>query len=217
MAANATTKNLSPALYSLRYADIDDDNAIKTAIATVAADTTYTAGDLNGVMASPGPALTKMHRLTVTTSASAGTYTIVRPLIFTCTDQRGNERLLYRTLTAVGGGEVLEFAALDGTDQGALTVVSIFIPEMNDASGSLEFGVSDVVFDEPCRQVRGGGGGKPGLPLFIGVEYQSLLDSTDNTTIIGDVLVCIEGERHDCFVKRILDTGTTAFPVTAYI
>lgn len=207
---NPVTKNLAPARYTLRYADIDDDDAIKTAVATVAADTTYTGADLNGALANPGPALTKMHRLTVTTSSNAGSYTIVDPIVATCTDQYGATRSLEVTLTAVNGGEVLEFALENGTDAGALTVSSIAIPAMNDTGGQFEFGVSDVVFDEPCRQLRCGAAGD----IVVNYEAESI-----SGTAIQDTLTGIEGERHDVFCKRILDDSgnTDAFPITAYI
>lgn len=204
----AHASRLYPSWGTLKYADIDDVNAIKTAVATAAVSKSYSGADLDGVMANPGPALTKMHRLSVTTSASVGTYTITSAITATCTDQFGNTRTLSATLTAVNGNEIVEFTLADGSDAGAMTVTQIDVPAQNDANGQFEFGVTDVVFDQSARQIRGGAFGD------VAVEYDAELLSG---TAHQDVLPCEQGEHHDVFVKKILDTGTTAFPVTAYL
>lgn len=190
-----------PAWRTCTYTDIDDPNAIKTSIATVAAETTYTGADLNGVMANPGPAYTKMHQLTVTTAVNAGSYNLAQ-ISITGTDQYGNTRVVYATLTDTDGGETLSFKDSDGNDVGCMTAVSILIPAMVNTGGAFEFGVADVIFDDPAINIRGGSAND------IAVEYEDG---------VGDTLACQIGEQHKVYVKKILDTGTTAFPITAYL
>jgi len=204
----AHASRLYPAWGTLKYADIDDVDAIKLSVATAAVVKSYSGATLDGTFANPGPAKTKMHRLSVTTAVHAGTYNITDAITATCTDQFGNSRTLTATLTNANGGETVEFTLADGSDAGAMTVSQIDVPAQNDALGSFEFGVTDVVFDDPARQVRGGANGD------IAVEYEAALLTG---TAHQDVLPCEQGEHHDVFAKKILDTGTTAFPVTAYL
>ena len=206
MPAYAST--IYPAWGTLSYADLDDVDAIKQSVATSVAAQSYSGATLDGVLANPGPAKTKMHRLSVTTAASVGTYNITDAITATCTDQLGATRTLTATLTAVNGGETVEFTLSGGADAGAMTVSQIDVPAQNDANGAFEFGVTDVVFDSPARQIRGGAAGD------VAVQYEMDLASGVSFT---DTLECVEGEHHDVFVKKILDTGTTAFPVKAYL
>jgi len=201
---------ISSARYTLRYADIDDADAVVTTLATSLTAATVTAAGLNGTLANPGPALTKMHRLSVTTTAEAACYNTTDPIIATCTDQVGATRLLYATLVTAGGNETIEFTLADGSDAGALSVISYAIPAQLKNSGAFTFGVTDVVFDAAARQLRCGAAGS------IVVEYEA---ESAAGTAITDTLTGIEGERHDVFVKKILDSAaaTDAFPITAYI
>lgn len=210
------TRSHSSRLYSawrtLRYTDIDDDNALVTAVATATSQATFTAASLDGAMANPGPAFTKMHQLCVVTSASVGSYNIVDEITATCTDQFGVARTLTATLTDVNGGETVIFADSDGNELGAMTCSSIVVPAQNDTSGQFEFGVRDVMFDEPARELRGGAAGN------IAVLYE--VDLTIGEP--DDVLPCLEGEHHTVSAWGILDTATDttatdAFPVTAYL
>lgn len=197
---------LEPARYTLSYDDIDDVDAIKTAIATSTSVASYSGAALNGALG----ASTKMHRLSVTTSAVAACYNTTDPIEFTCYDQFGHARTLYVTLTQAGGNETVEATLADGSDAGSLYTEQIDVPAQLKATGQFEFGVTDVVFDEPARQLRCGSAGD------IVVEYEQLYDGS---TAVSDTLSGVEGERHDVYAKKILDAAaaTDAFPITAYL
>jgi len=200
-----------PARGTLTYSDIDDGDAIKTSIATAVTDQTYTGAALNGAMATPGPAFTKMHRLSVTTAANAGTYIVGSEINFTCTDQHGNVRTLTATIGDADGGEVLDAVDEDGNDAGAMTVTTIVADAQNDVNGAFQFGVTDVVFDQPARAIRGGAAGN------IMVEFEG--DLIEGTMVWADTwAVAFAGETYPAtFVKRIMDATTTAFPVTVFL
>lgn len=208
MANHPVTKYLAPARASFRYAAIADVDVVKTAVATSLVAATYAGVDLNGAFANPGPARTKMHRLSVSTAAEAACYNTTDPIVATCTDQQGNARTLVATLTAAAGNETIEFTLVGGADAGALAVVSIAVPAQLKNSGAFTFGVTDVVFDTPCRQLRCGAAGD----IVVGYEAE-----TTSGVKLVDTLTGVEGERHDVGAKRIITTGTTAFPVTAYL
>jgi len=178
------------------YLDIDDADAVKVSIATVAAQVVYSGADLDGLLG----ANTQMQQLTVTTAASVGSYTLSEISILG-TDQRGRARTVTATLTQANGGETLEFQSSDGTDVGVLDVTSITIPAMVDAAGAFTFGVADVIFDEEAKEIRGGAGNV------------AIVDWYSRATLVP----CVAGEHHSVFVKKIMDVGTTAFPVMAYL
>lgn len=203
------SSTLYPAWGTLSYSDIDDPNAIKTSIATAVTKQTYDGAALNGTFANPGPAKTKMHVLSVTTASNGGSYVVGSTIVFTCTDQRGKTRTLTATITNADGGETLDAVDADGNIVGAMTVSTIVVGAQADTGGAFEFGVTDVVFDDTVRQLRGGAAGD------IAVEYEA--DLISGVVAFTDTLQCIEGERHDCFAKKILDSGTDAFPVKAYL
>ena len=200
-----------PARGTITLSDIDDDNGIKLSIATAVTVQTYSGAALDGAMANPGPAYTKMQRLSVTTAANAATYIVGSTIVFTGTDQSGNPRVCTATIVETNGGEVLDAVDENGEDAGAMTVSSIVVAAQNDVNGAFEFGVTDVVFDQPVRVIRGGAAGN------VFVEFEA--DLVEGSMVWADTWAfAFAGEKYPAtFVKRIMDTTTTAFPVTVFL
>jgi hypothetical protein len=126
----------------LTAASLADADAFKTLIATdPAAAHTYSAADLNGALANPGP-VTDLKMLvprfpTVTTTADAATYNTTDPIVFTGT-RGGLAATVSITLTQAGGGETLIGATpLD-------TLTSIHVPIQLQNIGEFTFGFSGV-------------------------------------------------------------------------
>jgi hypothetical protein len=116
-----------------------DIDAIKSSIATVADEVTYSGVDLNGVIGAT--AMQAPRTVTATLAASAGSYVASSTITITGTDYRG--AVLVEVLTIVG---------TDGTEtlvgtKGFATVVSILIEAQFDTSGAFSFGVQDVMLN----------------------------------------------------------------------
>ena len=100
---------------------------------------TYSVATLDGVLANPGPAnIWLPMTVSVTTSAAAGAYHIVAPIVFTGLDEWGAAQTENIQLTQAGGGEFLV-----GTKSWT-RIDSIFVPANHDASGLICFGVEDI-------------------------------------------------------------------------
>lgn len=187
----------SPATFT--YSAIAVVNAIKQSIASSVTVQTYTGVALDGTVADGrGPAaLNFTQAITATTAAHAGSYTFgaANAITVTGTDADGAVLTDTITLTATNGGETI------ATAKGFASVTKIVVPAQNDALGSFQFGIGDIVLAKPARQVRGGAGGN------IKVGYQAGLP---------DVLPSLQGERHDVLPVRVYDSGSTALPVTVY-
>jgi hypothetical protein len=187
-------------------ADLVDDDAVKTSIASVAANTTYTAADFNGAMLNGNAGLFKVggkrtapRVLSVTTGASGGSYNLAT-IVVTGKNELGEVITDSVTLTQTGGNETLFFA------KGFVEITSIYIPAMVNTSGSFKFGVRDAGWSpkKPARQVRGGAAGA----VLVGFG-----DGSGAT----DALPCAAGEHHDVMITRLYGSATTtAYPVTVY-
>ena len=134
----------SPRAITVTIAALLDADGIKTTIATVASDVTYTGADLNGAYANPGPAIpapgghddVPQYPLAVA-SSNAGSYTAGSEITFVGT---------------YGGATVTRTATVVGTDGGATfiadgpldTVVSITVEAQANTGGAWTFGFTDV-------------------------------------------------------------------------
>lgn len=171
-------------------AALKDVDAIKTSIATVAAPVTYTT--FNGVL---GGTFDPPRAVTVTTSASGGSYTLTA---ITFTGTYGGAVVTDTvTLTQTGGGETLY------GDQPFDTLTSIAILAMNNTSGAFQFGCGDVYAGSGLylRAVKA-----IGADGNIGVQY-----SGSQT----DTLVCIKDSLEPVACKGVLasttDTGVRIY------
>jgi len=121
---------------------VADNDAVKTAIATVVAPVVYTGGDLNGVAMTAGGVLSAPHNVSVTTAVSAAAYNIGagNPIVITGTDYYTRlpiaETLL---LTNVNGGETIT-----GTLLFDAATISIAVAAQANLLGTFEFGVGDL-------------------------------------------------------------------------
>lgn len=141
---NPTARPAGPYLGSRTYASaIAVANALVTSVPTsvgVASQTlTAAAAEIDL------PAL-----VTVTTSASVGTYKVGagNPIVVTGTNYVGVVITDSLLLTATGGGETVS------STKAFQSVTSITTPGQNDAGGLWTFGVGDVVLPQPCAAVR---------------------------------------------------------------
>lgn len=124
---------------------------IKTSIATSTSPVTYTLTDLNGrvgqaafVVAIP---FVTLRALTVTSSAMANAYNTTNPIVFTGFNSRGHPDTAEVLLTQSGGGQTVQ-------SLGALAqVTSIAVPAQLLATGALQFGLGDLVFDPAATRL----------------------------------------------------------------
>jgi hypothetical protein len=124
--------------------------AIKTSIATSTNTATYSGAGLNGSIGAA--AFGQAQTVSVTTSAHAGTYTGTA-IVVNGKDETGAVISETLTLTQVNGGETIV-----GTKAFA-QVTSVVVPAQFDALGAYTFGVYDVVYSTPPRELRTGGAG----------------------------------------------------------
>jgi hypothetical protein len=178
---------------SKTFAAIADVDAIKTAIATVAATATYTGAGLNGAIGAAAFGITQT--FTVKTRSNAGAYHIVDPIVVTGTNARGETITDSLYLTAENGNETIE-----GTIA-FISITSIAVPAQHDTSGQFEFGVGDILFVSPAREIRAGAAGN------IKIGFQD--GGTDTQPVLA-------AERIPSLIFRVYSTGTTALPVTVY-
>ena len=195
--------NIAPAMRANTFtlAQIRDVDALVTAVATTAAAVTYSGATLTGVLANPGPAILRAPQfVTVTTDVSAGAYTLTAITITGTLNGVAQTAVL--TLTQVNGGETL------ATTVPFDVVTSIARLAMVDASGQLEFGVRDLVFDKglPCRQVRHGSAGLVEVKYFNG-----------SSAAFYESLPGLQGEKHIAVLEQVIADGTsTSDPITVY-
>jgi len=173
---------------------ITDADGIKTAIATNVAAQSYTGAALNGAIANPGPALVYMRIVSVTTTASPATYNTTDPIIFTGTNQGAAARTANLLLTQAGGGETIY--SVVGFD----LVSQIDVPAQLGGGGQFEFGVFDILPDDPLCGVVSSVGGN------VNVVYE------DGR---GDIIPLAAAHREALPICRIVSASTTAFPLTA--
>jgi len=191
----------------LKYADIDDDDGVITSFATSASEDVRSGAEFNGALGTltlggTQVAYTRMHQLVAISSSNAGSYVVGSTLTAVGTDQKGQPRMLTATVGDTDGGETLNFVDEDGNAVGMLTITSITVDAQNDTSGAWTIGVRDVVFDEPARVIRAGSADN------IAMEFEGGYQET---------LPFAEGETYIAYAKKILDSGTAAFPVVAML
>lgn len=163
--------------------------AVKGSTATVASPQAYTV--------SYSSAMTR--QVSITTSASVGSYVASSNVIFTGTDWNGNPLTETLVITATGGGETVV-----GT-KGFHTVTGISVDAQADTSGHISFGVRDVFVPIVCVGVRVGTAGSGSLK----VGYAD--GSTD--TMTG----CTAGEKMPISPVRIYgDSGTNIQDLTLF-
>jgi hypothetical protein len=102
--------------------------------------------------------------VTVTTSTSAASYNVGAGNALTVkgADANGVAISDTLTLTAAGGNETV------ATSKAFVTVTEIDIPTQPNTSGAFTFGVSDLVFSDPPREIRAAGTGALGLTFADG-------------------------------------------------
>lgn len=173
---------------------------IKTSVATATTAQVYSGGALNGanvaVLAFP-------QGITATTSASASTYVtgLVNAIVVTGLSSAGAVITDNIVLTAAGGGETVS------TVRGFYQVTSISVPAQLTTSGAFTFGIGDLIFSPPARQVRGGAAGVIAMVTAGGAP---------GGQGVSDLTPCLQGERHDAIIRRIFSATTTAYPITVY-
>lgn len=178
-------------------AEVEDDDALKTAVATSLTAATYSGATLNGALANPGPAVMRLPQyVRVATSALAACYNITDPIVFTGTLD-GAVVTDSITLTDTDGNE-----AIDG-DQAFDTVVSIAVPAQLKATGQFTFGVTDIVFSNK----------RPGIQIEFGAAGNIVVEFFDGST---ETIVGLEGAKKEGLIKRIVDASTTADPLTVW-
>jgi hypothetical protein len=118
-------------------ADLADADGVKISAATSASPVTILAAAMNGAAMGSGGVLDLPRTVSVTSSASVGSYAIASPIVVT--GKRGGETVTENlTLTATGGNETIY-----GT-QAFDSLTSIAIPAMVNTSGAFTFGVADI-------------------------------------------------------------------------
>lgn len=136
-----------PDFSSLAAAWLDDD-AIKTSIATVAAATTYSGAQLNGVTgegALPG----RSAGISITASSSVGSYSTAAILV-TGLNWRSEIITESIALTTANGNEVIQ------TTLGFYKCTSVAFPPMVNTSGAFKIGVKDLLFQPAARGFHAG-------------------------------------------------------------
>lgn len=173
---------------------------IKTSIATLTTAVTYSGAALNGANVA---ILTFPQGITATTNASASTYAVglANAIVVTGTDSHGNVITGNVVLTATGGGETIS------TPGGFYSVTSIAIPAQLGTGGVFTFGIGDLIFSPPARQVRGGAAGVIAVVTAGGAA---------GGQGASDLVPCLQGEHHDIVLRRIFSATTTAYPITVY-
>jgi hypothetical protein len=139
-------------MHTTSYATaLNDIDAIKTSIATVAAPVTYSPA-YNGVIGTIN-SMIPARTLTVTSAANPGSYVAGSTITITGTDAAGRVLVEVFTHVGTGGGETLV-----GT-KGFETVTSILVAAQADTSGAWSFGVRDVLCDVKPYMIRANGAG----------------------------------------------------------
>lgn len=168
-------------------------NAIKTSIATSTSVATYTGVQLNG---SIGAAVFSLPQLvTVTNTNSVAAYNTTNAITITGENDQGVVITDTLLLTAANGNQTITSV------KAFLKITSIAVPAQLTTAGAFTFGVSDIVFSSPIREIRAGAAGN----LIVG--YQ---DATTDTVPLA------AGERHLAYMTKIVSAGTTALPITIY-
>ena len=179
-------------------AQLEDDNALLTATATSLTAVTYAVATLDGALANPGPAVMRFpQRVRVETSTEAAAYNTTDAIVFTGTDDSGAAVTESITLANAGGNEVQDGA------QGFLGMVSIAIPAQLKNSGQFTIGVTDIQFSKE----------RPGLQVEFGAAGNIVVEFFDGSV---ETVVGLEGAKKEGLIKRVVDTSTTADPITVW-
>ena len=200
----------SPRPITLTTADILDVDAVKTTIATVASDVSYSGADLNGAdvdgatyIATPTPStgVTDVPQYPIAVAASsAGSYVDGSTVVFTGT--HGGETV-QRTATVVGTDGGATFIADGPVD----TVSQIDVEAQADTSGAWTFGFTDIGYwrehsvDKCFRAIRANDAGS--------IHVQ---DEDGH----GDVTPFAAGEFQPIGCPRIIQATTTVTAFTIY-
>lgn len=176
---------------------VRDIDAIKLAVASNAAAQSYTGAALDGALANPGPAVPALPMtVSLTTSAAAGSYHIVDPVVFTGLDEYGVAQTEEIMLTQVNGNEFLV-----GTKSFS-SITQIDIPAQHDGAGQFEFGVEDILpgLSATLREHIAGNNGNLGL------------QNTDGTTAV--IPINAANPPLAAGAQRVLGATTTCVPLT---
>jgi len=113
--------------------------------------------------------------VTVTTSASVGTFNTANPIVITGVDVFGSTISENVLLTASGGGESIT------TKHAFVTVTEIDIPAQVDTNGTIAFATKDVQLPRQCREIRVGTAGSGALHVgYDGADGTILQDTLVN-------------------------------------
>lgn len=180
-------------------AELEDQDAIKTLVATSLTAQSYSGAALNGARANPGPATARIfpQAVSVTTTTDAATYNTTDAITITGTDE--NDATLTDTLllTQAGGNETVV-----GT-KGFKTVTTIAIPAQLTTNGAFEFGFSDIVLSAE----------RPGIMVRHGSAGNIVLGFDGGFT---DVIVGAVTEKHEALIRRVVRANSTSDPITVY-
>ncbi len=217
MVGSTAAAQLYPARlqHTFALANLADDDAVKTAIATNVAAQVYIGAALNGALVGVNWRLPR--GVSITTSASGATYNTTDPITLTGTDWYGTALVEEITLTLAGGNEELVSLA------GFMSITQINTPVQLGGGGQFEFGVRDLVLTQQSdrrrkviigRQIRHGSDGD----ILIGLEGDTF--PADPTVIDSrrELVTGLEGEHHDAYIVRLYGVAiTTSDPVTVYV
>lgn len=175
----AEPKSIAPSLFTITLAGALAALTVSASAATVASPTVrtpaYTSPKLFG------------RTVTVTTSASVGSYNTSSPIVITGTNVTGATISESVSLTASGGGESIT------TVHAFVTVTEIDIPAQLNTSGTIAFATKDIQLPRPCREVRVGTAGSGALH----VGY----DGGDGTILQDTIVNAQTGERFPLNVR----------------
>jgi len=130
-----------------------DTDGVKTAAATPVAAVTYSGVTLNGAaMTAAGLLATRPRAVSVTTTASVGTYNVADPIIVEGIEWRtGHAVTQALTLTDANGDETINGTVMFAADK----PISIYVPAQVDAAGTFAFGVTVArAIEPPCHGVH---------------------------------------------------------------
>lgn len=196
----------SPRTYTFTAsANVTSTNGLKTSFGTSASAVDVLPADLNGAEwdATNSEIKGAMRYVTINRSSAAGKYTTT-PIVLYYKDQDGkttdaNGVTLTQSVTPLSA---------DGNDQLAFTIpidrfVKFAFPAQAATGGAFTIGVKDIAFkpERACRAVRAGAAGN------LVVNYDGGR---------ADTLPLEKGERADIVPTKIVDSGTTAYPITVH-
>lgn len=179
-------------------AQLQDVDAIKTAIATSTSAQVYSGVALNGAAASGGTATARLPQAFCAKLSSAAGQYVTEAIVATGTDENGAAATASVTPTTTDGNETIISTA------GLVTATSIAVPAQTGTGGQFEFGFSDLVFGAswPCVQV------------MIGADGNIVVTFEDET---AETITTLESQKLEGIIRRITRASTTVDPLTAFV